>query len=231
MELIEGIFLVGEEIHVPLSAKRIRDLYDFLSYVYDFFTGYEEGARKRALAIADVREAFKVLDVGCGTGKALIEFAKVTTTGEVCGLDISLRMIEKTRKLLPSHVLWDQVHLVLGDAAHCPFRDDGFDLVFNSYMLDLIDVSMIPKVLSEFRRVLKATGRVVLVSLTRGSKWYDNMRWYEWIYKHNPALLGGCRPVVLEPYLRQIGFDEIEGYFMHAGHIMSTKILSASKAR
>jgi ubiquinone/menaquinone biosynthesis C-methylase UbiE len=232
MKLIEGIFLAGEDIRVPLSAKRIRDLYDFLSYVYDFFTRYEEGARKRALAISDVREAFKVLDVGCGTGKTLIELArKVTLSGEVCGLDISSRMIEKTRKLLLSHSLWRQVNLVLGDAAHCPFRDAAFDLVFNSYMLDLVDGSMIPKVLSEFRRVLKTTGRLVLVSLTKGSKWYDNMRLYEWIYKHNPTLLGGCRPVVLEPYLQQTGFKGIEGSFIHAGHLMPTKILSASKAR
>jgi ubiquinone/menaquinone biosynthesis C-methylase UbiE len=231
MELIEGIFLAGEHIHVPLSVKRIRDLYDFLSYFYDFFTQYEEGARKIALAIADVRESFKVLDVGCGTGKTLIELAeKVTPAGELCGLNLSSRMIGKTRKLLLSRSLWRQVNLVLGDATHCPFRDAGFDLVFNSYMLDLVDGSMIPKVLSEFRRVLKATGRLVLVNLTKGSKWYDNMTLYEWIYKHNPTLLGGCRPVVLEPYLQQIGFQKIEGHFVHAGYLMPTKILSASKA-
>jgi ubiquinone/menaquinone biosynthesis C-methylase UbiE len=222
--------LAVESIRVPLSAKRVRDLYDFLSYVYDFFTQYERGARKKALAIADVREGSRVLEVGCGTGKNLIQFAKkVTPVGEVCGLDFSLRMIEKTRRLLLSHSLWGQVHLVLGDATHCPLRDAGFDLVFNSYMLDLIDVPLIPEVLWEFRRLLKATGRLVLVSLTKGSAWYDNMRLYEWVYKHNPALLGGCRPVVLEPYLQQMGFKEIEGYFMHAGHLMPTKILSAIK--
>lgn len=222
--------MAGKDIRVPLSAKRIKDLYDFLSFAYDFFTRYEESTRKRALAMADVREGVKVLEVGCGTGKTLIEFAKkATPAGEVCGLDISPRMIEKTRKLLLTHHMWGQTDLVLGDATHCPLRDVRFDLVFNSYMLDLIDAPLIPKVLSEFRRVLKATGRLVLVSLTEGSKWYDNMKLYEWVYKHSPTLLGGCRPVVLEPYLQQMGFKEIEGYFMHAGYLMPTKILRASQ--
>jgi ubiquinone/menaquinone biosynthesis C-methylase UbiE len=222
--------LAGNDIRVPLSAKRMKDLYDLLSFAHDFFTRYEESTRKRALVMAEVREGFKVLEVGCGTGKTLIEFAKkVTPAGEVCGLDISPKMIGKTRKLLLCHYLWGKAHLVLGDATHCPLRDAAFDLVFNSYMLDLIDAPMIPKVLSEFRRLLKATGRLVLVSLTKGSKWYDNMKLYEWVYKHSPTLLGGCRPVVLEPYLQQIGFKEIEGYFMHADHLMPTKILRASK--
>jgi len=221
--------LAAKDIRVPLSAKRVKDLYDFLSYAYDFLTQYEESAREKALAMAGVRDGFKVLEVGCGTGKTLVEFAKkVTPAGEICGLDISRGMIEKTRKLLLDQYVWGHVHLVLGDAAHCPFRDAAFDVVFSSYVLDLVDVQLIPEVLSEFKRLLEAAGRVVLVSLTKGSKWYDNMRLYEWAYKHAPALLGGCRPVVLEPYLRQVGFRNVNGYLMHAGHLMPTRILTAT---
>jgi ubiquinone/menaquinone biosynthesis C-methylase UbiE len=122
------------------------------------------------------------------------------------------------------------VHLVLGDAAHTPSRDAAFDLVFNSYMLDLIDTPSIPRILSDFKRLLKPAGRLVLISLTKGTKWYDNMRPYEWIYRRSPALLGGCRPVVLKPYLEKLGFKNLDEYFMHAGHLMPTLIVIADKA-
>jgi ubiquinone/menaquinone biosynthesis C-methylase UbiE len=216
---------------VPLSTKSIRDLYNSLSYFYDLLTGYEEGTRSRALAMVDFREVSEILEVGFGTGKILIEFAKkVVSDGEVYGLEISQGMIEKTKRSLRSRHLLSRVHLVLGDAAHTPFRDAAFDLVFNSYMLDLIDTPSIPRILSDFKRLLKPAGRLVLVSLTKGTKWYDNMGLYEWIYRRSPTLLGGCRPVVLKPYLQQLGFKNLDEYFMHAGHLMPTIILRADKA-
>jgi ubiquinone/menaquinone biosynthesis C-methylase UbiE len=123
-----------------------------------------------------------------------------------------------------------RAHLVLSDAAHIPFRDAVFNLVFNSYMLDLIDTPSIPRILSEFKRLLKPAGRLVLVSLSKGTKWYDNMGLYEWIYRLAPALLGGCRPVVLKPYLRELGFKNLEECFMHAGYLMPTLIVRADKS-
>jgi ubiquinone/menaquinone biosynthesis C-methylase UbiE len=227
---LKGRSLAGNDVRVPLSPKKIRGLYDSVSSAYDFFTRYEESTRQTAFAMADVQLGWKVLDVGCGTGKTLIEFARdATFTGVVCGLNISRRMLEKTRKLLLNNHLWAHVHLVLGDTAHCPFRGAAFEVVFCSYMLDLIDTPLIPEVLSEFKRLLKPAGRVVLVSLAKGSKWHNNMKAYEWAYKHAPVLLGGCRPVALEPFLQEAGLTNVSGHFMRAGHLMPTMILRTDK--
>jgi hypothetical protein len=55
------------------------------------------------------------------------------------------------------------------------------------------------------------------------------MKPYEWVYKRSPSLLGGCRPVLLKPYLQELGFGDIERKYMLAGHLMPTEIVWANK--
>lgn len=190
-----------------LSLKRIQRLYDSLSSFYDALTQYETSSRKRALEIAHIKENSVILEIGFGSGKVLAEIAnRKGYHGEVFGLDISEKMTKKTRKTIQRVCKAREVHLLLGDAANVPFRSSMFDLVCSSYMLDLIDTPKVPLVLLEIRRVLRSSGRLVFVGLSRGSKWYDNMRLYEWLYRHMPTLLGGCRPIQLSPYLEKLGF-------------------------
>lgn len=223
--------MAPKNIRARLSAKKIQHLYNYLSSAYDLVTWYERESRDKALEVANPRENFVILDVGSGTGKTLFALANhVAEGGGVYGLDISNCMLGKSRRMLASRHLMGRVHLVHSDAARIPFRDACFDLILSSYMLDLIDTPVIPKVLLEFKRLLKPAGRLVLVSLTRGSKWYDNMKLYECVYRHLPVLLGGCRPVVLKPYLERLGFGDVTRCFMHAGHLMLTEIVRANKA-
>jgi ubiquinone/menaquinone biosynthesis C-methylase UbiE len=219
-----------QDARAKLSTKKIQGLYDCLSYIYDLATQYEKGPHKIALEVAHPRDNFDILDVGVGTGKALVEFNKVTPRGKVYGLDISRRMLERGKRKIAHHGLTSRSHLAMGDAAHIPFRDASFDLVFSSYVLDLIDAPSIAIVLSEFKRLLRPSGRTVLVSLGKGRKWYDNMKLYEWVYKHCATLLGGCRPVTLMPYLRELGFKNVNERFIHAGGLMPTEIVWADKA-
>lgn len=222
--------MTQESVRVPISDKKIQGLYDFLSSAYDLVTRYERSSQDRALEVANARENSVVLDVRCGTGKTLVEFAKkAANNGEVYGLDSSQRMMGKAKTMLVNRRMLDRVHMVLGDATHMPFRDASLDIVFSGYMPDLIDTPAIPKVLSEFKRLLKPSGRLVLVSLSKGSKWYDNIRLYEWSCRQSPALFEGCRPAMLKPCLQQLGFKNVNRDFMHAGHLRPSEIVWVDK--
>jgi demethylmenaquinone methyltransferase/2-methoxy-6-polyprenyl-1,4-benzoquinol methylase len=217
-------------VRVPLSGKRIQTLYDSMSSIYDLITRYEKGSLKKALEIANLGENCVVLEAGFGTGKTVVELAKkVGDTGEIYALDISQKMTNRTHRLLHRRDLSDRVNLIVGDAESTHFCDATFDLVFSSYMLDLIDTAAIPRVLLEFKRILKPAGRLVLVGLSKGSKWYDNMKPYEWVYRRSPSLLGGCRPVLLAPCLQELGFKDVSREYMRAGHLMPTEIVWANK--
>jgi SAM-dependent methyltransferase len=58
----------------------------------------------RFLAAADVQDADRVLDVGCGTGKNTRDAARAAASGSALGADLSSRMIELARR-----------HAMLGD--------------------------------------------------------------------------------------------------------------------
>jgi len=217
-------------IRAPISPERARKLYDFFSLFYDHVVKLESGPRTRGLEVADVKEGNAVLEVGFGTGNTLIKLAEmVGERGEVLGIDFSSKMVEKTRKRLEELDLLDRVHLAFGDARKLPYGSDKFDIVFNSYMIDLIDTPEIPLVLSEFKRVLKPRGRLSLVNLSKGESWYTNMRLYEWIYRQWPSCLGGCRPVLTKPFLEGLGFRNVKREFMLAGHLMPSEIVYGEK--
>ena len=70
--------------------------------------------------------------------------------------------------------------------------------------LDMFPVEDYPRVLGEFERVLKPGGKLALAYFSQGLKQVNH--YWSWVAKHFPALLTDCRPVALEPSLRQLGF-------------------------
>ena len=97
-------------------------------------------------------------------------------------------------------------------------------------MFDLLPLRDMPVVLAEFRRVLRPRGRLALVNM---SKEYGNRRtWWERIYQAMPRpwaayLLGSCRPVLLESFVQDAGFAEVQRQFI--GGILPTEIVTARK--
>jgi len=224
------MIVMGENIKVTLSSKRIQDLYDKSSYFYDYLTGHEVGAKRDVLKSVRIKNGSKVLEIGFGTGKVLVELSrKYKNKGEVYGLDLSKRMADKARKYIERRAINHNIDVMVGDALYLPFPDSCFDMLFSSYMLDLIDTPRIPNILLEFRRVLKKGGRLILVSMSKGSKWYNNMWLYERVYKRMPLLLGGCRPVLLRPFLEELEFRNIKSKCVFVGGLVPTEILYVDK--
>ena len=119
-------------------------------------------------------------------------------------------MLEKTKKLITKKG-YSNFDLKESDARYLPFPDETFDVLYNSFMLDLIPTADFPVVLKEFRRVLKKDGRMVLVNMGKKDNtpvWLEKL--YYKIYNLNPYLWGGCRPVFMEPYTKQVGFRNIK---------------------
>ena len=98
-------------------------------------------------------------------------------------------------------------NLQTGSAFALPFPDNTFDLVINTYMLDLLPGADSPKVLREFHRVLRPSGRLVLVTFGLGEFWFN--RFWFWLAKTFPALLTNWRPVRVDHLIEQIGMGII----------------------
>ena len=57
----------------------------------------------------------------------------------------------------------------------------------------------------EFKRVLKKSGKLVLVNMTLGEKFGSGI--YDRIYRVSPRLMGGCRGIRLSEKLKEHGFN------------------------
>ena len=93
-----------------------------------------------------------------------------------------------------------------------PYEDGQFDVVFVSFVLDLLPKEDIPLALAEIKRVLKPGGRLIVVSMTKqGRGIYRAARWlYEWMYYKWPTIFGyrtSCRPIYIENDLLRAGFN------------------------
>lgn len=103
-----------------------------------------------------------VLDVGSGNGifaREILE--RVSPSGRVCGVDSSEPMVAMAKALCPGGEFF------LGDATDLPFSDSAFDVVTASQLLCF--VTDVDKALSEMFRILRPSGRLVLLDSDWGS--------------------------------------------------------------
>ena len=211
------------------KTEAIRRAYDLWSYVYGGVAApLEHGPRKLALELARIQPHETVLEVGTGPGQILLEILKrVDRTNSVYGVDLSSKMLVKARQYV-HRAGYSTVSLDEADARQLPFVDHVFDVVYSSYVLDILSMRDIIITLAEFSRVLKARGRVILVNLSKRSA--TSHTWVEYLYRWFPAawvpyVLGGCRPVLLEDYVRHAGFSDVQRKFI--GGLMSSEIITA----
>lgn len=190
-----------------VSQKEVAELYDAMSPMYDFWGRFTESkARDRAIALADIKDGEKVLEVAVGTGMAFYEIVKRNPNGVNVGIDLSEGMLRKARNRL-QRLRVANYELKKGSALRLDEKDDSFDLLMNNYMFDLLSFEEMDLALREFKRVLKKGGKLVLVNMTVGEKFGTDI--YTWIYRISPKLMGGCRGVQLSEKLKVHGYKVI----------------------
>ena len=82
------------------------------------------------LTAAAIRERDRILDIGCGTGQATRDIARVATNGSALGVDLSSQMIALAREIAAAEGL-DNVEFRHADAQIHPFESAEFDVVIS----------------------------------------------------------------------------------------------------
>ena len=192
-------------LDAKLDKHRVADVYQRIAPTYDLWAWLTETrARNRCLELAAIQDGDDVLEVAVGTGLAFEKIVASNPTGRNEGIDLTEAMLDRARKKA-LRAGSENYRLQLGDAYDLDFPDNSFDVLVNNYMFDLLPEQDFPRVLGEFRRVLRPGGRLAMVNMTLGERWYNGI--WERIYRLNPALLGGCRGVALLPVLKECGFQ------------------------
>ncbi len=201
-----------EILEARLSHDEIVHKYNRIASVYDMFGILMEArARRRALDVAAIRNGEKILEVALGTGLNFAELLNRNPQGWVEGVDVSIRMLEKAKKRISKTGLKNYI-LRLCDCRHLPFKDGTFDALMSQYMFDILPVEDFIPILSEFHRVLKHRGRIILVNTTKGETWFNQI--YEMIYRLKLPLVAGARGVLIKPFLERTQFVNIRREFV-----------------
>ena len=195
-----------------LAKARVVDTYRKIAPSYDLWAWLTESkARDRCLELAAIQNGEEVLEVAVGTGLAFERILKANPSGRNEGIDLTEAMlIRADRKAAKSGS--NNYRLRVGDAYDLDFPDNSFDVLINNYMFDLLPQQDFLTVLGEFNRVLRPGGRLAMVNMTKGERWYNGV--WEHIYRINPALLGGCRGVSLLPQIEVCGFGQTKREYM-----------------
>jgi len=193
---------------VSRTKKEARESYDRISRFYDYTEGiFEKKSINIALEHLNIKEGEVVLEIGFGTGNALIKIAEcIGKSGLVYGIDISPKMLEKTKRKINKLGLSDRIKFTSGDALKLSYPDKKFNAVFLSFTLELFDTPEIPEILKEIRRVLRPGGRLGIVSLSKDNGRSIFLRLYEWAHKKFPRSID-CRPIFVAYSLENAGFD------------------------
>lgn len=199
-------------LRARVDKAQVASIYRRIAPSYDLWAWLtERKARNRCLDLAAIRDGESVLEVAVGTGLAFERILSANPTGCNEGIDLTQAMLARALKKAARSGA-DNYRLRIGDAYDLDFPADSFDLLLNNYMFDLLPEEDFAVVLREFRRVLRPGGRLAMVNMTFGKRWYNGL--WERIYRINPALLGGCRGVSLLPELSAGGFTQCRREYM-----------------
>ncbi len=192
---------------VSRTKEEASQNYDRLSRWYDLFASSEKKFTDIGLEMLAVQSGEDVLEIGFGTGHALLKLARAAKPAIVHGIDISSKMRAIAENKLRRENLNDSVSLKTGDAAKLPYDKSQFDAIFISFTLELFDTPEIPLVLQECYRVLKPDGRLGVVALKKED--CRAIHIYEWFHKKMPTLVD-CRPIYAKESIENAGFQIIK---------------------
>ena len=138
---------------------RIAKRYDTFNTVASF--GRDEAWRQLAIQQAAPERISRALDAASGTGK--LAAALAAKADHVTALDFSSAMLVRSKRLFEIQGLRKKVSPMQGDVLTLPFRDNTFDCATIGFGLRNLD--NIFAGLTEFRRVLKPDGRLVVLDI------------------------------------------------------------------
>ena len=139
-----------------------KDPYRLIARMYDpLIEPLMRAMRKIGMRMLPPESGMWVLEVGCGTGTFLNLYSRAGC--RAIGIDLSPAMVKAAGSKLS-----DKVVVNTGDASQMPYKDDVFDAVIMSMTLHEMPRTIRPAVLKECSRVLKNSGRILIIEYHPG---------------------------------------------------------------
>ncbi|MBC8462272.1 MAG: class I SAM-dependent methyltransferase [Deltaproteobacteria bacterium] len=120
---------------------------------------YKEILHRSILEHVKNRSPCSVLDIGCRWGKDLQRVAVMNADIDIFGVDICSDAIKVASKKFEKN---QNVHLYQAKGEVLPFKDNYFDIIFSSEVIEHID--QVEQFIKEVHRVLKNQGAFIITT-------------------------------------------------------------------
>lgn len=145
--------------------SNIHDDYDLMNHLMSF--GVDKTWRKNAAKESMLeRKTYALLDIGAGTGDMSIAIKEMgNRTGKkisITAVDFNNDMLDIARQKIKKKGF--DIKILEGDALDMKFRNGSFDIVVSAFAPR--DFSNLKKASSEFHRVLKKGGKLVILEMS-----------------------------------------------------------------
>lgn len=194
---------------MALVQNPVAQGYDQSAPLYDFLVGPSYAATMRQLlSQVQLPPRPAVLDVGCGTGIALIEVCRRAPGGcrLAAGVDVSPEMVRQARR--KAAALGMPAWFAVASAETLPFPSGLFDIVVSSSAFHWFPDRR--AALAEMLRVLKPGGLLLLVSAAPPCA----LEWWQALDRACRRLLGRPAPNYMLNWPTR---DELLGIFLEQG--------------
>ena len=212
------------------TTEQVQRAYNRRGWLYSKTVAeMERSYHLEAMQQAGIQPGEKLLEVAVGPGLTLVELTqRVGSETPIYGVDLSTGMLDLTRQRMLANGRQNFI-LKQADSRALPFEDNTFDLLYNAYMLDLIPERDMAHILTEFKRVLRPGGRLLLLNMSKADQAPTTR---EYLYSRLPAwltlyVMGGCRPVLMEKPVTAAGFENVRRIYL--GGKAPSEIILASK--
>lgn len=121
--------------------------------------------RRSLLESANLKDASRVLDIGCGTGTLALAIKQEYPHLEVAGLDPDPKALERAARKRKR--AGEAVAFTRGYSEELPYADSSFDRVLSSFMFHHVPSDAQPQMLREVFRVLRPGGSFHLLDMSR----------------------------------------------------------------
>ena len=158
---------------------------EFDAEIYDWKWGKQYGSEETERMLSEYRvylgeelgRVGRYLDIGCGTGTAVVNLSLSDRITEAHGSDISIGMLRVCRK--NAQKAGANTTLTQSDAQSLPYRDESFDFITCHAILH--HVPHPDQVVREVHRLLKPGGRALIFEPTRyGTELVFTVMRYTW---------------------------------------------------
>lgn len=89
--------------------------------------------KNTAISVCQNLARGRILDIGCGSGSALLNIASKSPKVDCVGIDIELDLLNEGRRKADKLKYYDRISFIQADVKSIPFADNSFDMVMSMF--------------------------------------------------------------------------------------------------